>query len=592
MSRTTLWVLVGLVVLLGFAAWRQLAVEEREVRESDVRLFDGVDPARVVRIHVEHLGRGLHLVFKRDEGGRWSMIEPHSAPADQHLVEHLFLTALERRGTPIPPGEARAEDLGLDPPRVLLEMEESIEGTMRRTRLALGAIDLDGAHMAVRAGGRFLRTWRDLDTTLDHGLEDWMSHEIVDVSPLEVVEVHRRGQLARAGETEAGDVSFDARLEEGSWRLTSPYSAALDPQSSALFVQSVTVLRVKSYADFGRRLLADFGLDPPELSITLGTISAKTFTLRFGRPEHRVGAGWYASAEGMPYVWVVEGRAVELYAAPIEEFLDHALTRIPVSVIDAVSMELDGRELKLWIERRNELEKPRWMVSERPARGAASTPGMEADRNQVEDLLGAIARVEFASFDTAGSLAEAEIRGSIVVQTGDLRQGGMIGAGVEGKEGGAALRVQRLGDSIVGLVDPALLEVMKTPARTLWRLVVVELVEIEQQELRLTRAGVSKRYVRGSKGLWTLPDLKLEAKELHGVLDGLMIVRASEHVAADAAVPLTDPIEVEATSTIGVKVKFVVGIVEGEAQVEFEGRRAVLKDQDLHARLATILDRG
>ncbi|MFN0008943.1 MAG: DUF4340 domain-containing protein [Planctomycetota bacterium] len=590
MSRTTLWVLIGLVSLLGLAAWRQLAVEGRQAQESEVRLFAGVDPARVERIRVEHLVRSLHVVFQRGEGGRWSMIEPHSAPANQGLVEHLFQTALERRGAPIP--EARAEDLGLDPPRVILEMEEAIEGGTRRTRLDLGSIDLDGAHLAVRAGGRILRTWRDLDTTLDHGLEDFMSHEIVDVSPLEVVEVHRRGAIPRAGEAEARDVSFDAQLEEGAWRLTSPYSAALDPQGSALFVQSVTVLRVESYADFGRRLLADFGLDPPELSIKLGTVSAKAFTIRFGRPEHREGATWYASAEGMPYVWVVGGRAVELYAAPIEEFLDHALTRIPVSAVDAVSMELDGRELKLWLERPNELEKPRWMVSERPERGAASTPALEADRNQVEDLLGAIARVEFASFDTAGSLAEAEIRGSMVVQTGDLRQGGIIGGEVEGAEGGAALRVQRMGDSIVGLVDPAILEVMTTPARSLWRLVVVELVEIEQQELSLKRGEVSKRYVRGSKGLWTLPDLQLEAKELHAVLDGLMIVRASKHVAAESTVSLTDPIEVEATSTIGTKVKFVVGRVEGEAQVEFEGRRAVLKDQDLHARLAAILDRG
>lgn len=593
MSRTTLWVLVGIVILLGLAAWRQIAGEQHDRQANDVRLFEGVDPARVVRIRVEHLGRGLHLVFQRDESGRWSMIEPHSAPADQHLVGHLFQTALERRGTPVPPEQARAQDLGLDPPRILLEMEESIEGTTRRTRVDLGAIDLDGAHMNVRAGGRFLRTWRDLDTTLDHGIEDFMSHEIVDVAPLEVVEVHRRGLLTRAGESEPSDVSFDALLEDGSWRVTSPYSAALDPQGAFLLVQGVTVLRVDAYADFGRRLMADFGLDPPELSLSLGTIKSRTFTIRFGRPEHRSGAQWYAAADGMPYVWEVEGRAVELYAAPIEEFLDHALTRIPVSEADGVSLELDGRELRLWLERANELAKPVWMVSERPDEGAAFTPGIQADRSRVDDLLGAIARAEFASFLPQEGLAEAEIRGSIVVQAGDLRQGGRIGASVEGREGGAALRFQRTGDSIAGLVDPTLLGILKTPARDLWRLVVVELVEIELQELRLTREGASRRYVRGSKGLWTPPDLEIEAKELHGVLDGLMIVRATKHLGTEDAGSLADPIEVEATSTSGGKVKFVVGIAEGavgeRVQVEFEGRRAVLKDQELHARLVAIL---
>lgn len=597
MSRTTLWVLIGIVVLLGFAAWRQRAGEEQAASTNDVLLFEGVDPSRVVRIRAEHLGRGLHLVFERDAKGRWAMIEPHAAPAEQGLVGHLFQTALERRGTPVPEAEARAEDLGLDPPRVLLEMEEAIEGTTKRTRIDIGAIDLDGAHMSVRAGGRLLSTWRDLDTTLDHGIEDWMNHEIVDVSPLEVVEVHRRGKLARVGESEARDVSFDALLEDGAWRVTSPYSAALDPQGAALFVQGVTVLRVKSYADFGRRLLSDFGLDPPEISISLGTVSNRTFTIKFGRPEHRPDAQWYAAADGMPFVWVVDGRAVELYAAPIEEFLDNALTRIPVGEADGVSLELDGRELRMWISRPNELAKPVWMVAERPDRGSAFTPGILADRNRVEDVLGTIARAEFAHFLPGETLAEGEVRGAIVVQAGELRQGGRIGGAVAGKEGGSALRFQRTGDSIAGLADPALIELVKTPARSLWRLVVVELVETEQEELRLTRGETARRYVRGSKGLWTPPDLEIEARELHGVLDELMIVRATKHLGTEEAGKLADPIEVEVTSTTGLKVKYVVGIAEGAAdadrvQVEFEGRRAVLKDQDLHARLVAILTKG
>lgn len=594
MSRTTLWALVAIVVLLGFVAWRQLASEEQVRKDSDVLLFEGVDPARVVRIRVEHLPRGLNLVFERDESGRWTMIEPHRAPADQHLIGHLFQTALERRGTPIPAAEANAVDLGLEPPRVVLEMEEAIEGQTRRTRVDLGAIDLDNAHMSVRAGSRFLRTWRDLDTTLDHELEDFMSHEIVDVSPVEVVEVHRRGKIARPGAAEPVDVSFDALLEDGVWRVTSPYSAALDPQGASLLVQGVTVLRVGAYRDFGNRLLSDFGLDPPEISISLGTVSSRNFTLRFGRSGHQEGGRWYVSAEGMPYVWQVAGRSVELYAAPIEEFLDHALTRIPVNGADGLSLELDGRELRLWIERANELEKPVWKVSERPDRSAPFTAGLLADKGRVEDLLGAIARAEFGSFLPGESLAEPEVRGSFVVQAGDLRQGGRIGAEVEGAEGGRALRFQRTGDSIAGLVEPTLLDLLKTPARDLWRLVVVELVEIEQQELRLARGDASKRYVRGSKGLWTPPGIEIEARELHGVLDGLMIVRAAKHVAPEEVGPLADPIEVEATAIGGRKVKFVVGLApgaaEGErAQVEVEGRRSVLQDQDLHARLVAIL---
>ena len=597
MSRSTLWALAAIVALLAFAAWRLSAEEDRDAREQEVLLFEGVDPARVVRLRVEHLGRGLHLVFERDETGRWKMTEPHAAPADSNLVGHLFQTALERRGTPVPEAEARPADLGLDPPRILLEMEEAVDGTTRRTRVEIGAIDLDGAHMSVRAGGRILETWRDLDTTLDHGLEDWMDHELVEVPPQDVVEVHRRGRIARAGESEAKDVSFDALLEDGTWRLTSPYAAALDPQGASMIVQGITLLEMKAYVDYGRRLLADFGLDPPELTLALGTVAGADFTIRFGRPEHLEGAPWYASIDGMNYVWLVEGRVVELYAAPIDEFLDHVLTRIPVSEADAASLELDGRELRMWIERKDERAKPVWMVSERKDRDSAFSPALPAEKSRVEDLLGKIARAEFASFLPGETFSEAEVRGSIVVQARDLRQGGQIGAEVAGAEGGRAVRMQRLGDSIPGLVDPALLEVLKTTPHDLWRLVVVEVFELEQRELHLARAGVSKRYVRGSKGLWTPPGIEIESKELHGVLDGLMIVRAARHLGGEEAAPLADPIEVELTSTGGATMKYTVGIAEsaaeGErAQVEVEGRRAVLKDQGLHARLAAILGPG
>jgi len=594
-SRKTLWALAGLVLLLALAAWRQLAREERQDSASEVRLFEGVDPARVVRMRVENLVRDQHLLFERDAAGRWSMVDPMAAPADQALVGHLFQTALERRATPVPPEEARAADLGLDPPRIVLEMEEDIDGERRRTRVDFGAIELDNAHMSVRAQGRFLRTWRDLDTTLDHGLQDFLEHHVVDFPVGDVVKFHRRGSLVRPGAADASDLAFDAELADEGWRATSPYAAALDPQGSALFVQGVGLLQAKAYADFGQRLLSDFGLDPPEVALTVDTLAGRHGTIRFGRPGHQAGGEWHACVEGRPFVWTVEERAVQFFAAPVEEFLDHALTRIPVASADGVTFEIDGRELRIWLDRPEPPSKPTWMVSERTGRETAYTPGAEADRHRVEDLLGAIARTEIATFLPGEAVADSEATGSIVVQAGDLRQGGRLGAEVQGAEGGRALRFQRNGDSLAGLVPLELRDLLATRAQDLWSLVVVELVEVEQTELRLARGDAVKRYVRSSKGLWTPPGIGVEAKELHEVLDALMIVRAAKHVAPEATPTLEDPIAVEVTSSRGDKVQYWVGLAEGAAegervQVQHEGRRAVAKDQELHTKLARILE--
>jgi hypothetical protein len=594
MSRMTVAVLGLLVVLLGLVAWREFATERREQRENDVRLFEGVDPARVVRLRVENLVRDQHLVFERGADGRWTMTDPWQAPADQNLLNHLFQTALDRRGSPVPEAGASAADLGLDPPRVLLEMEEAIDGKSRRTRVELGAIDLDNAHMSVRAGGRFLRTWRDLDTTLDHGLEDFLEHRVVDISPLDVVEVHRRGRLAFEPGAPPTDVSFDAMLEDGSWRLTSPYEAAIDPQGGAILVQGLCLVKMESYADFGQRVLADFGLDPAELTIALGTLSGRTFAIRFGRPGHEPGARWYATVEGRKFVWTIDGRAVERYAAPVEEFLDHAISRIKLPDADALSMVEGGRELRLWKERANELEQPVWKVAERPRSDAAFSPAAEADRRKVEDLLTAVARTEILEFRAGEALAESEVRGSVVVQSGDLRQGGQFGAEIEGKDGDRLVRFRRIGDSVVSLVPVSLVALGEASVDDLRSRILVEAMETEQRELRLAGSGRTRRFVRGPKGLWTRPGIDQEAKELHAVLDGLMIVRASEHLPPQAE-PLVDPVEIVLTSQLDMRIAFVIGFVpeaEESRRVQFErdGRRAVLQDQDLYTRLQRILE--
>jgi hypothetical protein len=596
MSRTTLLVLAALVVLLGLAAWRQLRLEEREKKAADVPLFEGVDPARVTRILVENLVRDQHMVFERDGRGRWRMSEPTSVPADQGMVQHLFESALDRHGTPVPEAEARPRDLGLDPPRAIVEIEEDLGGSVRRSRVDLGAVDLDGAHLNVRAHGLLLRTWRDLDTTLDRVVEDFMSHDAVDIAPHEVVEVHRRGSLARERDAPPADLTLDALLEDGIWRATAPVSAPLDPQAASLYVQGVAALRVKSYADFGRRLLADYGLDPAEMTLSLSTLSNEVRTLRFGRPGHAVGRAWHCTLEGQPFVWIVEDHAAELFAAPIEEFLDQSLTRLPMQAIDGVSLVLEGRELRLWREKDAGRAGSAWKVAERSTPEAAFTPGVPADRGKVEDLLGKIGRAEIAKFLAGEALSPGEVRGSLAVQAGEERQGGSLGAEVGSPKSGRAVRYQRTGDSVAGLVDPALLELFRTPVGELSSLLLLDLPELEQSELTLSRGEVHKRYLHGSKGLWTPPGVEIEARELRDVLDALTIVRVARHLGAGEHAALSDPVAVEFKSLVGVKVSYTVGVAaeaaEGErVQIDTGGRRAVLKDQGLHKRLLLVLEK-
>jgi len=595
MSRKTLLVLLLVVAGLGFAVWRESRREAGAKQAEEIALFEGVDPSRVLRLRIENLERDQHIAFEPDGRGRWQMVEPLRIEADQELVQHLLRILVDRRATPELETGSTPADLHLAPPRAILEVEVEPRGQANRMRVDLGAIDIDGAHVHVRSNGRLLRTWRDIDTMLDRPLDEWMSHAILALPPDEVVEIHRRGRIASgAADAALPEPDFDALLEDGTWRATTPVTGLLSPETMHLYVQGIAGLRAASFADFGRALLADLGLDPPEITVTLSTVSARTAVVRFGRSRRAAGEPWHCSVDGKPYVWIVEAPLVEFFDASVEILLDPSLSRLPVDEVEALTLAFEGRELRLWREKTEARPWVLWKVSERAGPETAYSPGLLADKSRVEDLLARVSHAQIVRFLPGTSLSPGESRGTIALQAGEERAGGQIGGDVQGEGRVRAVRYQRSGDSLAGLLDAEVLGLLRTPMAELLSLLVVDLQEIEQAGLEISGGGVAKRFVRSTKGLWTPPDLAVEARELRDVLDSLLILRATEHRGDGALPALDDPIRVEFTSVRGTKTAYTVGLARdaaepGRVEVERDGRRSVLKDQGLHRRLLAAI---
>ncbi len=596
MSRKTILALAVLAAALGFALWRELRGEIRGKKSEDVRILEGVELSRVRRFHLDHLEREKSFAFDRDADGRWTMTEPLPMPAEQERMQRILALLLERRGTPV--AGAVVSELHLEPPRAIVEIEEDVAGTRRRTRVDFGALDLDGLHVVVRSGGKVLRTWRDVDTALQFGLDEVVDHSVVLRPPRDVVEIHRQGAFVdvdgNGRPKPAVDVALDALAGEGVWRATGPFSGKLDPQGAAVFVQTCLGLRGMTFPDIGRRMLSEFGLDPPELSITLGTASGKTLAFRLGRPKHVPGGVWHCILEGEPIVWTIDDASLKFLTAPASSFLDTKLTRIPAPDVDGLSLVLGARELRLWRKRVGGPVEGRWWVAERAGAETAFTPPLPADLARVEDLIRKVADLEIANFLPGNTLSADEVRGSIGVQEKDLQDGGEVGSDVGDAEHGKGVRFQRKDDSLAAILDPAALDLLKTPLADVLSLVVVDAPEIELVRLTLDGAGAHRTYLRNAKGLWTPPDVALEAKELHPVLDGLTILRASANLPPAGLAPLEEPIDVELLSSTKEKTQFRIGLSTSapenqRVQVERAGRRAVLKDQGLHARLLAIL---
>lgn len=592
MQRSTLVWLALVVLLLGGIVWWQNRRESSHAQEQDVPLFEGLDSASVSAVRIEVVERDVQLRAVRDSNDRWQLVDPVEVPAATELFDYLVKTALARRGTLVPDSEGDAQSLGFEPPRAILELESTSAGSTSKQRIEIGALDLDGQRIYVRARGQILRTTRDLDTTLARPLDDFKSRLALELDTRHVIEVHRTGRATLSAGAVARELAFDALAEDGRWRATSPVQAALDPVALNLWVQGSTRLEIKRFIQDGAAAPADYGLDPPEFSVELVTAQDPRAKLHFGRPGHTPGARWFARLADRASVWEVDENAVHLLAAPIEDLLDHRLVRRRAEAIDKVTLRTNERELVL--ARTGKL----WQVSEKRGPSDRFTDARPAEPARVADLLGRLEAFEFAGFMFDEPFTPAPGGELISIESGTEAQGGTIGARVTSASGTAAHQFQRPGESVVALVDPSLIEIVHTPLEELLSLHLLDVVELEQAALRISGLGSERRYVRGPKGVWSAPDLALRAGELDQVLDPLLFPRAEDHPPADAQTPLVDPITIEFTSKAGALTTYTLGLAagtDGEAaqvvEIDVGGRRAVLanKDRGLHAKLSALL---
>ena len=148
MTRVTTLILFALVLALGAAIWLQTEREDPEAGVVRFPLFEDLDTRRLVRARWDNIERSIHITMEREEGGRWFMIDPIAYPARPEFMVQL-MEALSNVAWRVPEGDGGA-DLGLDPPRAVLEVTESIS-------LALGigyrfAFDVDEINVLVIRG--------------------------------------------------------------------------------------------------------------------------------------------------------------------------------------------------------------------------------------------------------------------------------------------------------------------------------------------------------------------------------------------------------------------------------------------------------
>lgn len=562
MQKKTLLLLLVLVALLGAGVWYARDVEIR----LEEPLIEGFEKNEVVSIRIDNLERNLNLRLQRGADGRFELVDPIEAAADDAIVDFLLEIFESDRAVEVP-GDPDPRALGLDPPRLVLTVRER-DGSEHE--LEIGAVDIAKDKVNVRTRGKILRAPRRLDNTLLRDLHDWRRPYAFGVRPDQVVEVHRLGEDPGFADHRFG-FELHALLENDGWRLVSPFSAALNPGPAGLFVNAGARFRIEGFLP-GKDLDPGlFGLIPPTLTFELVDHATRTWSLEVGARRDRFFACRVAPDGEL---FQARERDVAGLTIPIELLLDRRLARVPSELIDEVRIVSD-EELVLTRDGESFLV-------------GAEGGTVAADDRLVAQFLERLQNVLFYDFLEVGHVAADDARAEVRFLGAGEQWDLVFGEDFVDDEGTPCVRVQRRGDEIVACLKREDLDFLETRAGDLRDHQLCRIDELDVAWLELSGGGVTKRYRRDDKGRWRREGEEGEAFEILKWLDGIFHLRAERFVEPGAG--SGEPLEVVVETRDGGRTSFTLLAGDGDTTVaRIGGEAALVRVDALHHELWRVL---
>lgn len=589
MNRLTTLILLVAVLGLGAVAYLQTEHEAKTVPADGLSeaLFPGVDRSRISAIRLEDIKGSMHLRFERDASGRWFITDPIAWPAEQNQVLQIEQVILRNRVVAVPAALVEQAARSFEPPEGFIEVEEQTEdGVPRRTRVELGAVDLDGARVYVRRDGKIFRTLRNFETPFTLGVNDYRSKRIFGLRAEEVVSVERVGGWYQEGAQLL--LGMRGSREGPGWRIESPAKALGDPALFTLWTRFLGRLDAKRFANDRAEVdLSRFGLDAPWMSISVTSASGVVQTIQVASMDGRV----YCRRGSSSTVFELDPDDALRLREPVTSFLESSFVRFDRSRLRSILIGRGDRSLRI------RPEGDGWVVAARTPGVAEYSADLPADRRRVEGLLAALEGASVVQYFTDADAGELFPVGSrdrgVWIETNDgFIQGGAIGEAVRTPEGTELLPLLRDGDQIVGSVEVSFAELLDTPFVTLLDRELWTLSNARLRELRIRRDGRDRSFNRADEFDWQPVDARVPARELDPVLDHLLFLRADRHVPEGEREALEDEVSVRFTSGDGAVHEARFGrTASGEAQVQLGALRAVLARQELLADLLAIMDR-
>lgn len=327
-KNTWIWIIVAAALLGVILVLEQL----RPAPPAGVTpLLAEFNPRIVTSIQVGHEGQ-MEIRVERTNA-TWQLTRPISYPAQAVSVETL-LAALEKL-TPIshigsselhrrPNADA---EFGFDPPRVTLALQTRRE----LQHLLIGKRTAPGDQVYLRVGpgvGGIYLVDAELLKLIPRAAEEWRDTGLVDLTSFAFDRI--------AVSNAAAVIEVEHIATNNTWAMLRPVRARAHGQRMIGLLQQLHALRVSEFVTDKPAELESYGLQPPDLELSLSRGTNVAAVLEFGKSPATNAAVVYARRRGFNTIVTVAREPLLPWRAPANDFRDPQLITIarPVDQIE------------------------------------------------------------------------------------------------------------------------------------------------------------------------------------------------------------------------------------------------------------------
>jgi len=294
------------VMLVGEELWTALPKTVAVLRDKVVVAY-AYD--KVARIALEH-AKGA-VTIERDGSG-WKLTAPEPLKADAGAVNALLWRIRDLRASGFLGEEAKDVTRYLSKPEVTVRIWE--EGAKEPKVLLLGAShEVRGGQPAAVAA---MEGQGPVMLVEAKALED-LARTAADLRDKSLLPAFELGDVKRARVAGGGKSLLIERKGEAEWKVLEPSKGSAKDAKVSDLLLTLKALRWKEIASATGDDAARFGLDRPELEVTLSRADgAELATLLLGKEE---GERTYARVKASPAIYVIDSkRARDLRKAPLD----------------------------------------------------------------------------------------------------------------------------------------------------------------------------------------------------------------------------------------------------------------------------------